>query len=125
MIAFKSFGSGLDGIGLACDPISKNYNTTTHYIWFENGLMKLIKIQGYAIVWPVSSYSYSEIGTNEIRLQRPKTVDRKEWKNIIDRKTLIMKNKAHSWNCSIAYSKEELDKIIYQVIDDAQSTNKI
>ena len=125
LIAFKSFGGGLDGIGLACNPTTKNNNTKTHYIWFEKDFMKLIKIEGYEINWAVPAWSYRENGTNEIQLERPYTVNFKSWKNKIDRKTLIMKNANYEWNCSITYTKEELENIMYQVIDDAQNINKI
>ena len=87
--------------------------------------MKLIKIEGYEINWAVPESSYRENGTNEIQLERPYTFGQKSRKNKIDRKTLIMKNANYEWNCSIAYTKEELDNIIYQVIDDAQNINKI
>ena len=88
--------------------------------------MKLIEIEGYKINWAVNEYSYNENGTNEIQLERPFTVNGYDkWQNKIDRETLIMENKGYLWQCSVAYSKEELDKIIYQVIDNAQSINKI
>ena len=124
LIAFKSFGGGLDGIGLVCDP--SNNKETSYYIWFEKDFMKLIEIEGYKINWAVNEYSYNENGTNEIQLERPFTVNGYDkWQNKIDRETLIMENKGYLWQCSVAYSKEELDKIIYQVIDNAQSINKI
>ena len=123
-IAFKSFGGGLDGIGLACDPT--NNKQMSYYIWFEKDFMKLIKIEGYKINWAVPAWSYRENGANEIQLEHPPSMGSyNEWPNKIDRETLIMENAGYLWQCSVAYSKEELDKIIYQVIDDAQSTNKI